>query len=88
MIFDKKNGMVLVFMGFLLSACSSSPRDDFMKGCAGGNSGAEDLCECTFDRIETHYGEDELEAIMKKQQMPSGFMDRMVEAAEICKASS
>ena len=80
----------LILLGFFvcsLTACDSAHKRQFMEGCTQGfYDVAEDICECTYDKIENHYGEESIEIMAKTGYMPDDFMDKTIEFGLICKA--
>lgn len=68
-----------------LTGCSSQIEKQFMAGCVDGIANNKDACECIFEKIEEHYGEELLEKMNKTYSIPDGFMERTLEFAEQCR---
>ncbi|CAI1132240.1 Uncharacterised protein [Serratia quinivorans] len=79
----------LAMLCSLLPACGDALnrlKGDFLKGCL--QSGAPDpICRCTWDGIETHYGEETLLRIEQTQQWPEGFMQKSARLMAQCQRS-
>lgn len=73
----------------LLPACGDALnrlKGGFLNGCL--QSGVPDsICRCTWDGLETHYGEETLLRIERTQQWPKGVMQKSARTILQCQRS-
>ncbi|OAX87937.1 hypothetical protein A7D16_13920 [Xanthomonas nasturtii] len=68
----------------MLEACSSKAdkaRSDVIGSCAN-SGGNESVCECAFDKRQSHYGEEGIVAIQSEGSPPPDFIDQLANAAQ------
>ncbi|WP_080715820.1 hypothetical protein [Xanthomonas arboricola] len=71
----------------MLGACSSKAdkaRSEFIGSCAS-SGGNESVCECAFDKLQAHYGEEGIVAIQSEGSPPPDFIDQLANAAQQCR---
>ncbi|MEA9557499.1 hypothetical protein VC273_16800 [Xanthomonas nasturtii] len=71
----------------MLGACSSKAdkaRSEFIGSCAS-SGGSESVCECAFDKLQAHYGEEGIVAIQSEGSPPPDFIDQLADAAQQCR---
>lgn len=76
-------GIVLVL---LLAACTSeyrNARSQFVAGCRDSGPSSS-VCNCVFDTLEDHYGEDQMIAMAKGRPLPD-LAEQAVQAAATCR---
>ncbi|KER88703.1 hypothetical protein GW16_00680 [Xanthomonas arboricola pv. celebensis] len=56
-------------------------RSEFIGSCAS-SGGDESVCECAFDKLQAHYGEDGIVAIQSEGSPPPDFIDQLANAAQ------
>lgn len=79
--------IVLLTVMFGLSACSSSPRDQFVQGCHADGGPSKSVCKCAYDKLEKHYSADAMQKMSTGQmQFPEDFLNVMQRAAVQCQA--
>lgn len=70
-----------------LSACSNSPKDQFVKGCHADGGPSKSVCKCAYDKLEKRYTPEVMEKMSKGQmQFPEDFLYAMQRAAMQCQA--
>lgn len=73
-----KNILCSSILALLLTACGNSVEDKYIASCMIGlgssSSDAEELCSCTYDKLESKFGEEKLEE-WAKQITPSNQKD-------------
>jgi len=79
--------LLLIIAALLLSACSRSDfaqfKSDFMDGCER-SGGTEYVCNCTFDKVEKHYGKEKIEHFQKTQNPPISMLEFTGQARMEC----
>ncbi|MBB3801110.1 ABC-type glycerol-3-phosphate transport system substrate-binding protein [Xanthomonas arboricola] len=71
----------------MIGACSSKAdkaRSEFIDSCAS-SGGNESVCECAFDKLQAHYGEEGIVAIQSEGSPPPDFIDQLANAAQQCR---
>jgi hypothetical protein len=83
--FLKLLGLVLV-VAFLVSKCSSDTskaRREYIAGCT--QSGVPDsVCECTFDKMVDHYGDEVIGGMRRGQSVPPDLPRFLPQAMSQC----
>lgn len=73
-----RNILCSITLTLLLGACGNSVEDKYIASCMIGlgssSSDAEKLCSCTYDKLESKFGEEKLEE-WAKQITPSNQKD-------------
>jgi hypothetical protein len=75
--------LIITISVMFMAACTSKSERVFMMGCAA-NEAMKEPCECIYDELRDHYPDEVLEK-MDKGYAPPDFLDKMAEAAKICK---
>ncbi|KGK59211.1 MULTISPECIES: hypothetical protein [Xanthomonas] len=71
----------------MLGACSSKvdkARNEFVDSCSSGG-GDKSICECAFDKLQSHYGEEGIVAMQSGGYPPPDFVDQLAKAAQQCR---
>lgn len=80
----------LCVLGTLLSAaalsgCGDKVEREFIQGCKYGG-GTTTLCGCVYDKLKIKYSHQTLEKMNQQSgDIPPGFMDNMLSAAQQCR---
>lgn len=70
----------------VLSACTSEyrkARSQFVSGCRESGPSSS-VCNCVFDTLEDHYGEDQMIAMANGRPLP-GLAEQVTQAAAVCR---
>ena len=79
--------LTILSLGWLLTACSSPQERAFMRACtSGGSNGADDACQCAYDKLEAHYPQGTLDHLTDPSQLPPDFEDAVMNAGLQCRA--
>lgn len=86
----KNNVLIFSFILSFLTACST-PEEQFIDGCLSSADNVphvEELCSCTYKKLETQYGQEQMEKVISNPthpqmyQMMESSIEKMIQCAE------